>query len=65
MGGGIAYFKTIRLCSIIAALSNTITVVVWDFAPAWWLRFSGAGPSKWALQVPVRASCGQFAGAAA
>jgi hypothetical protein len=28
MGGGLAYFKTIRLCSITAALSNTIAVAV-------------------------------------
>jgi hypothetical protein len=28
MGGGVAYFKTIRLCSITAAVSNTIEVVV-------------------------------------
>src|SRR5580704_16235844 len=54
MGGGVAYFKTIRLCSITAALSNTIAVVARDFAPRGGCDFRGTGPSKWAPRARAR-----------
>jgi hypothetical protein len=48
MGDELAYFKTIRLCSITAALSNTIAVVIIRIArSARHRRNAGAGRAKW------------------
>jgi hypothetical protein len=52
MGDELANFKTIRLCSISTALSNTIAVALNSNSrrPPW--GDLGAGPSKWAPWRP-------------
>src|SRR5260370_29812810 len=55
MGDELAHFKTIRLCSITAALSNTIAVVVNRISRPAIAAISRAGPSKWAPQTPLEA----------
>jgi hypothetical protein len=55
MGGGLAYFKTIRLCSIVARLSNTIAVVAGILHAPPLPQFRGVGSSKRAPQMPKHA----------
>jgi hypothetical protein len=52
MGGGLAYFKTIRLCSITAALSNKIRVAINGISPTARPSAQLIGAAKWALQAP-------------
>jgi hypothetical protein len=55
MGDEPAFFKTIRLCSIKAVLSNTITVVINRISPiAWLLHGCKLGAIRDAISGPGR-----------
>jgi hypothetical protein len=54
MGDELAYFKAIRLCSIMATLSNTITVVINGISRAVVGNFA-AGPPKMSAAGPEHA----------